>query len=164
MSRRLTIKRIASSLLFVGALITIIAMMFSTSSNVQAQTSPPTCGANTLHGLYVFDAHGWNVVGGVAQPKAILEGIHFNGDGTLSSPFATVSINGTILHFGTGAGSYTVDADCTGTITFSNGPTYDIFVDHRGGKQLWMIQTGPAVPGIPPTGPVFEGTAVRVSP
>jgi hypothetical protein len=56
-----------------------------------------------------------------------------------------------------------VDADCTGTITFGNGLTFDIFVDHRGGKQLWMIQTGPAVPGLPPTGPVFEGTAVRVS-
>ena len=34
---------------------------------------------------------------GVAQPKAIVEGIDFNGDGTLTSPFSTVSINGVIL-------------------------------------------------------------------
>ena len=165
MNPRLTIKKITSSLLFAGALISMVAMTFGTSDNAQAQTSPPTCGANTLHGLYVFDAHGWNVVGGVAQPKAIVESIHFNGDGTLSSPFASVSINGTILHFGASSpGSYTVHPDCTGTIAFAGGITYDIFVDPRGGRQLWMIQTGPAIPGLPPTGPVFEGTAVRVSP
>jgi hypothetical protein len=163
MSTRLTIKRITSSLLFAGALIVLVAMMWGTSSTVQAQTSPQTCGLQTLHGLYVFATHGWNVANGAAVPKAIVEGIHFNGDGTLVSPFATVSINGNILRFGVGAGSYTVDPDCTGTIAFAGGITYDIFVDHRGGKQLWMIQTGPAIPGLPPTGPVFEGTAVRVS-
>jgi hypothetical protein len=161
MNTKLTVKTIGSCLLFTSALITMIAMTFGTSGTAQAQT----CGVQTLHGLYLFATHGWNIVNGVAQPKAIVEGIDFNGDGTLISPFATVSINGNILHFLSGTpGSYTVNPDCTGTITFSNGPTFDIFVDHRGGKQLWMIQTGPAIPGLPPTGPVFEGTAVRVSP
>jgi hypothetical protein len=94
----------------------------------------------------------------VAQPKAIVEGIHFNGNGTLSSPFATVSINGTIRHSGGGLGVYTVNADCTGTLTFTGGPSFDIFVD-ASGEELWMIQTGPTV--APPA--VFEGTAVRVS-
>jgi hypothetical protein len=155
-------------LLFACAIISLVAMALSTSGIAQAQTPPQTCSVRTLHGLYVFDAHGWNVNNGVAVPKAIVEGIDFNGDGTLTSPFATVSINGVILRFGVGSGSYTVDSDCTGTIAFGGGITYDIFVDHRGGKQLWMIQTGPAIPpampGSPPTGPVFEGTAVRVSP
>jgi hypothetical protein len=107
----------------------------------------------TLHGSYIFATHGWNIVSGVAQPKAIVEGIDFNGDGTLSSPFATVSINGTILHFGAGVGSYTVQPDCRGTLTFSSGISFDIFVQ-LGGKQLWMIQTNPNT--------VFEGTATRV--
>jgi hypothetical protein len=164
MSKRLTIKRVTSSLFFAGALITIIAMMFSTSSNVQAQTSPQTCGLQTLHGLYIFATHGWNVTTGVAVPKAIVEGIQFNGDGTLVSPFATVSINGAIIHSSGGVGTYAVNPDCTGTLTFTPGPSFDIFLDHRGGRQLWMIQTAPATPGFPPTGPVFEGTAVRVSP
>jgi len=164
MTKRLTIKRVTSSLLFTAALITIIAMMFSTSGNVQAQTSPQTCGLQTLHGLYIFATHGWNVTSGAAVPKAIVEGIHFNGDGTLVSPFATVSINGAIIHSNAGVGTYTVNPDCTGTLTFTPGPSFDIFADPRGGKQLWMIQTGPAIPGLPPTGPVFEGTAVRVSP
>jgi len=142
----------------------VVAITVATSDSAQAQTPPQTCSVSTLHGFYIFATDGWNILNGVAQPKAIVEGIDFNGDGTLTSPFATVSINGTILHFGAGSGSYTVAPDCTGTITFNNGPSFNIFVDPRGGKQLWMIQTGPAIPGIPPTGPVFEGTAVRVSP
>jgi len=153
-------KPLTGLLLFACALVSLIAMAFGTSEPAQAQTPPPTCSAQTLHGLYIFATHGFNIVNGVAQPKAIVEGIDFNGDGTLVSPFATVSINGFILHSSGTAGIYTVNADCTGTLAFTPGPTFDIFVDHRGGKQLWMIQTGPAV--VPPA--VFEGTAVRVSP
>jgi hypothetical protein len=159
MKTRLTVKTITSSLLFAGALISIVAMTFGTFGIARAQTAPSTCGVQTLHGSYVFATHGWNIVNGAAVPKAIVEGIHFNGDGTLVSPFATVSINGAIIHSSGGVGTYTVDPDCTGKLAFSPGPSFDIFVDPRGGKQLWMIQTGPAV--VPA---VFEGTAVRVSP
>ena len=54
------------------------------------------CSEATLHGLYVFTASGFNIVGGVAQPKAIVELIRFNGDGSLTVPASTVSINGVI--------------------------------------------------------------------
>ena len=111
----------------------------------------------TLRGAYLFATHGWNIVGGVAVPKAIVEGINFNGDGTLVSPFATVSINGMILHSNGSVGVYAVAADCTGTLAFTNGPSFDIFVDPKG-KQLWMIQTGPV--GVPA---VFEGLVTQVS-
>jgi hypothetical protein len=107
-----------------------------------------------LRGSYLFATHGWNIVGGVAQPKAIVEGIDFNGDGTLVSPFATVSINGTIIRSSGGMGTYTVNADCTGTLTFTGGPSFDIFVE-TSGRQRWTIQTGPGAPA-------FEGTATRV--
>src|SRR5260221_12608983 len=61
------------------------------------------CNNATLSGLYAFHASGFNIVGGAAQPKAIVELIQFNGDGTLtggppkSSLSATVSINGNIF-------------------------------------------------------------------
>jgi hypothetical protein len=159
MSTRL-MKSIMDSSLFGCALVSLVAvaMTFGTFGTARAQDEGNTCGVRTLRGLYLFATHGYDIVGGMAQPKAIVEGIHFNGDGTLSSPFATVSINGTILHSGGGLGVYTVNADCTGTLTFTLGPSFDIFVDSSGEK-LWMIQTGPAV--APPA--VFEGTAVRVS-
>jgi hypothetical protein len=44
------------------------------------------CSVATLRGLYVFAASGYNIVGGAAQPKAILESIRFDGNGTLTVP------------------------------------------------------------------------------
>src|SRR5437867_9630767 len=153
-------KPIMASSLFACALVSLVAAAatFSTPGVARAQTRGqtlvPPCGVHTLRGSYLFTAHGYNIVGGVAQPKAIVEGIDFNGDGTLVSPFATVSINGTIIRSSGTPGTYTVNADCTGTVSFTGGASFDIFVD-KGGKDLWMIQTGPG-------SPVFEGAATRV--
>jgi hypothetical protein len=150
------IKTTMCSLLFASSLV-ILAAMAMTSGTARADSDGLTCGVDTLHASYLFATHGWNIIGGVAQPKAIVEGINFNGDGTLVSPFATVSINGTIVRTTGTVGTYTVNPDRTGTITFTAGPSFDIFVGPNA-KQLWMIQTGPgAVPA------VFEGTATRVS-
>jgi hypothetical protein len=156
------IKTIMGSSLFACALVSLVALVmgFGTSATARADRRAQSCSEHTLRGSYLFATHGFNIVGGVAVPKAIVEGIDFNGDGTLSSPFATVSINGNILRFGGGVGSYTVEADCTGTLTFAGVPgfEFDIFVDPSG-EQLWMIQTGPAA--APPS--VFEGLVTRVS-
>jgi len=135
-----------------------VAMAFSMSGTTQANAQ--SCSAHMLRGSYLFATHGWNIVGGVAVPKAIVEGIDFNGDGTLVSPFATVSINGTIIRSSGSVGFYTVEADCTGTLTFTGGPSFDIFVQPGDGNRVWMIQTGPALAPLA----VFEGTATKVSP
>lgn len=116
---------------------------------------PGNCRLHTLRGTYVFAASGYNIVGGIAQPKAIVEAIDFNGDGTLSVPAVTVSINGFINRtIPGGVGEYTVDAGCTGTVTFTGGPSFDMFIE-RTGKEAWMIQTNPNT--------VFQGTVTRVS-
>ena len=117
------------------------------------------CRASKLSGLYVFSATGYNIVSGVAQPKAIVELIRFNGDGTLTVPASTRSINGVIGRSPPGGtGSYTVEADCTGTLTFDGGPAFDIF-PAPSGDDLWMIQThdvfAPAF--------VLQGNVTRVS-
>ena len=85
------------------------------------------CTERTLRGSYVFSASGFNIVGGVQQPKAIVEMIVFNGDGTLDVPAATVSLNGVIIRSLHSVGTYTVEDNCSGTVTF-NGPTYDMFL------------------------------------
>jgi hypothetical protein len=115
------------------------------------------CSVSTVRGHYVFAASGFNVVGGVAQPKAIVELIRFNGDGTLTVPAATVSINGTVTRSpANGPGMYTVAADCTGTLAFGPpGPTFDIFLAPNG-SEVDMIQTGPGAP-------VLQGTVVRLA-
>jgi hypothetical protein len=150
------VKSIVGSFLFACALVSLgAALAQGTSGVARPDSAMRACDAHTLRGSYLFATHGWNIVGGVAQPKAIVEGIDFNGDGTLVSPFATVSINGTIIRSSGSAGTYTVNTDCTGTLSFTGGASFDIFVEPDG-KQLWMIQTGPG-------SPVFEGTVTRVS-
>ena len=113
------------------------------------------CSLRTLKGRYVFSASGFtvNAVSGLVQPKAIVEVIDFNGDGTLAVPDATRSVNGVIARSLPSVGSYTIAADCVGTITF-DGPAFDMFTAPRG-KQLWLIQTNP--------NNVFQGSATRTS-
>src|SRR5438093_12255652 len=148
------LKSITSCFLFACALASLIASMaLGTSATARAAIAPLTCSVHTLHGSYLFATHGWNIVSGVAVPKAIVEGINFNGDGTLVSPFATVSINGVILHSSNSPGTYAVNTDCRGTLSFTGGPSFDIFVDPDG-KQLAMIQNNPNT--------VFEGAATRM--
>jgi len=114
------VKSVTSCSLLACALVSLVAAMaVGTSDTARAALGPQPCGVYMLRGSYLFATHGWNIVGGVAQPKAIVEGIDFNGDGTLVSPFATVSINGTIIHSSGSLGSYVVNADCTGTLTFT---------------------------------------------
>jgi hypothetical protein len=132
---------------FVGAV-----MVLGACGWARADERDNGCSLRTLRGTYVFSASGFNIVAGVAQPKAIVEVIRFNGDGTLSVPAATVSLNGVIIRsLPGGFGTYTLEDDCTGTIAF-NGPTFDAFVS-RDGDTLSMIQTNPNT--------VFQGTATR---
>jgi hypothetical protein len=141
------------------------AMALAVSSIAQAKDDDDgskVCSLSTLHGLYVFTASGFNIVVGVPQPKAIVELINFNGDGTVTSGKTTVSINGTIVHSSDVPGTYTVGPDCTGSLQFLDGranPKFDLFVAFKG-SQIQMIQTGQAAAaGLP----VFQGTAERVS-
>ena len=109
----------------------------------------------TLRGTYVFVGRGFTIVGGVAQPKAIVEVITFNGDGTLSVPSFTRSINGTIARNApgvVGTGNYTLEPGCTGTISFTGGPSFDIFLSSKW-DTIQMIQTN--------QDNVFEGTATK---
>ena len=118
-----------------------------------AEVERRTCTVQALRGSYVLSASGFNIVGGVQQPKAIVEVIVFNGDGTLDVPAATVSLNGVIIRSLHSVGTYTVEDDCSGTVTF-NGPTYDMFLS-KGGDDIAMIQTNPNT--------VFQGLATRTS-
>jgi hypothetical protein len=102
----------------------------------------PTCTLETLKGRYLFATTGSNIVESVPQPIGIVEVIDANGDGTLNVPAVTLSVNGTILRFADVGGSYTVNEDCTGTITFVTEVHLDIFITLNG-KEFHLIQTDP---------------------
>lgn len=125
------------------------------------------CRNEILRGLYVFTANGFTRPPGSTPgtpwvPKAIIELLQFNGDGTLTTPGVTVANpfgdTGGILQPPAGApGVYTVNEDCSGSIQFGDaaGVSFKIQVDPHWGGTLWLIQTNP-------TNNVFLGTATRV--
>jgi hypothetical protein len=136
------------------------AMTLAVGHAARAEEQNHGCSDSTLRGLYVFNASGFNIAAGVALPKAIVEFIRFNGDGTLTVPAATRSVNGVIARSpANGAGTYTVAPDCTGSVTFGPpGPTFDVFVAPRAGR-IRMIQTTDPTQA----GPVLQGIVERIA-
>jgi len=105
------------------------------------------CDVSMLRGLFLFKGTGFNPSAtGNPVPKAIIESIRFNGDGTLVAETVTLVVLGQppVRRGGT-LGTYTLDSNCTGTITFSDGPAFDTFVNSP--WLVSMIQTAP-VPAV----------------
>ena len=128
------------------------AVALFASGAAWANDGPP-CREHKLNGLYVFTASGYTNSG--ATPKAIVELLRFNGDGTLTVTGGTVSMGGNIVTIQPGAstGTYTLDEDCRGTLVFlPSGPSFNIFATPRR-EDLWMIQTNP--------GNIFQGNVTQ---
>ena len=113
-----------------------------------------TCKLRSLRGVYEFSASGFNIMNGVAAPKAIIERLVFDGRGGVLTPAVSLSVNGNIIQPPQGnPGTYTVDKNCTGTLTFADGPMFDLHIAPND-KSVRMLQTNP--------GTVMQGTATRV--
>jgi hypothetical protein len=148
--------------------LTAAAIALSVSASVLAddnEGSGRECSEATLQGLYVFSASGFSIVAGVAQPRALVEFIRFNGDGILSNPAVTLSINGVITRGGGPgpSGTYSIASNCTGSLAFGPpGPTFDLYLAPSG-SEVHMIFTGGPVPGLGVVPGVLQGVAERVS-
>ena len=157
MKTKLT-KIIISSLAFTCALVCLVAVIApGISAPARAAADAQVCSVGMLKGLYLTTFDGYaNLGGNRLVPKAIMEGKRFNGDGTLIDTFGTVNIGGTIIIDATGAvGTYTVAADCTGTLSYTGGASFNIYVG-PGAKQVWTTQIAGDVTGL------GVGTATRL--
>ena len=152
------VKRIMTSLLFACALVSLVtAMAPGTSATAQSALDARVCSVGMLRGLYLWTFDGYTDLGGGLLPKAVMQGLRFNGDGTTFNTFGTVNIGGTIIIDATGGvGTYTVAADCTGTLSITDGPSFNIYVG-PGAQQVWTTQIAGGVTGL------GVGTATRVS-
>src|SRR5438046_4101050 len=153
-------KIILSSLAFACALVCLaVTMAPGTSATARAAADGGrVCSVHMLRGLYLWTFDGYQNFGGNFVPKAVMQGLRFNGDGTTFNPFGTVNIGGTVIIDATGGvGTYTVAADCTGTLSITNGPTFNIYVG-PGAQKVWTLETSPSPAGVG----VSVGTAVRV--
>jgi hypothetical protein len=137
------VKSITSYSLFACALVSLVAAMaLGTSATAGAAAGAQVCSVGMLRGLYLWTFDGYQNVGGNLLPKAVMQGTRFNGDGTTINQFGTVNIGGFIIIDATGGvGTYTVAADCTGTLSITDGPSFNIYVG-PGAQTLWTTQIG----------------------
>ena len=147
---------------------TVVILLLVLTLGSPAFAQDHHCSPSALHGLYVFSATGFVTPPGVAAvPKAIVELIRFNGDGTLTTPTVTLAVDSqpAISHSPASPGTYTVtdlippDAACLGTLTFSDGIAFNLVIPRNGAERIWLIQTN-FNPGN--VGNVFQGTAVKI--
>ena len=119
-------------------------------SALAAEDDAATCSEATLRGTYLFSLVGFTVGQG---PFAIGGQDVYDGHGNARAVF-TSSTNGRITSFIRTTGKYTVNPDCTGSVSFSDGTTDDLFVAPDG-SQLVFVQTNP--------GSVRAGSEQRVT-
>ena len=152
------IKTTMSFLVFACALVSLVtAMAPGTSATAGPARDAQVFTVGTLKGTYVWTWDGYANFGGNLVPKAVMQGLRFNGDGTTFNPFGTVNIGGTIIIDATGGvGTYTVAPDCTGTLSITDVISFNIYVG-PGAQQVWTTQ----VAGGSSVGTAV-GTAIRV--
>jgi hypothetical protein len=116
------------------------------------------CTLATLRGLYMFAQSGYVTISGSLVPQGVTGKAVFYGNGKFDS-LATLSIGGTIIPDDAAPGTYTLNSDCTGTVTvLMTAPTPDVHLDifvAPDGDKFFGIQTDP--------GNVLSGTEQRVA-
>jgi hypothetical protein len=129
-----------------AAVATIVGLSLSGPLAASNDDAPRTCSLATLKGRYLFADAGtlYPPAFGVARPTpAANAGFHlFNGDGT-GTDTVTFRVGGAIvLENVVAPTSYTVNADCTGTLSVFGGPSFGMFVSPDG-EAVVSIATDP---------------------
>jgi hypothetical protein len=99
------------------------------------------CSKATLDGMYLFAADGVEIKGDDQLPFSYAGYEVFDGNGKVKQVFSA-NLNGKIIRNETISGTYTVEADCTGTATYADGTRFDQFIAPDGSK-LTFVQTHP---------------------
>ena len=157
--RRTNMKRVSLWRIGIGLVITV-GLLTVEPGYAEKKEHEPTCTLATLQGRYLSTFSGFLVPptpGVTAQtPLAGAQVDIFNGDGT-GTHQATVSVNGAIAQFRDALVSYTVNADCSGTITLKlpfGDVNSDMYIAPNGAEFV-VVETD--------TGSIVANPARRVS-
>lgn len=101
---------------------------------------PASCAPDTLSGTYLFAFSGIDIAGGGA-PFAVAGYEVYDGAGRMRS-VVTSNAAGKLARNVHQPGSYTVAADCTGTVTYADGTIYDLFIAPDGSNFVF-VETNP---------------------
>ena len=143
---RASFSRRAVLVTLAAALTATVSLSLSGTVAASNDDGPRGCTLATLRGRYLFADAGtlYPPAFGVTQPTPAADaGFHlFNGDGT-GTDTLTLRVGGAIvLENVVVPTSYTVNADCTGTLSVLGGPSFGMFVSPDG-EAVASIATDP---------------------
>ena len=132
---------LALSLLIVvgAAALTSVGAGYATDEDA----SRAKCSEATLEGTYLFAQNGVEIKGKDQRPFALAGYDVFDGDGGVKG-VASGNFNGEVFRNDRFTGTYTVKANCTGTVTFRDGAAAqgDMFIAPDGSK-FAFVRTNP---------------------
>jgi hypothetical protein len=135
---------VALILLVVGAAaLTTVGAGYAKDENA----SRAKCSKATLKGTYLFAQNGVEIKGDEQRPFALAGYDVFDGNGEVKG-VDSGNFNGEVFRNERFTGTYTVKANCTGTVTFRDGAAIhgDIFIAPDGSK-FAFVRTDPEFVG-----------------
>ena len=108
----------------------------------EENASGAKCSEATLDGTYLFAADGVGIKGNEQRPFAIAGYEVYDGNGKVKA-VVSLNINGKqVIRKETVSGTYSVEADCTGTATYADGTRDDQFIAPDG-SEFTFVQIHP---------------------
>lgn len=142
-------KRIFGALLTGAILAALVILVPISRHSVPAVYASSGCSAATLTGNYGFSNPGFTTprspVTGNEDPFAAVGVLAFDGAGGVSLSY-TLAFLGTISPGLTASGTYTVNSDCTGSISFPTVVNFNTVII-GGGAEIFGIETTPSFTG-----------------
>src|SRR5215212_5916280 len=153
--------RYLAALLMVLGLVGVVGVMAGGSGFADEENDARAkCSKATLDGTYLFANDGVDITGKKQVRFAAAGYDVFDDNGKIDS-VASVNSNGHVVRKVHASGTYTVKADCTGTVTFAgpDAPRLDLFVA-PGGTKFTQVGTSPSE--VVASGFELRATAKRV--
>jgi hypothetical protein len=152
MSDRGGIYRVVRPSTLLATALVILGAFLTKRPGIQAhdsvQNAPAACTLATITGEYGAVSSGTYLTVG---PESAVGVVTFNGTGSLEYNF-TVNVNGTVST-ASFSGTYTLNPNCSGTLTYSDGETFAAVVVNKG-MEIDLISTN--------AGSVQTGTAKKL--
>jgi hypothetical protein len=137
-------KRYLAALLVVLGVVGLLGVLavgrgFANDENA----SRAKCSEATLKGTYLFAQNGVEIKGNDQRPFALAGYDVFDGNGEVRG-VSSGNFNGEVFRKDSFTGTYTVKANCTGTVTFRDGAAAqgDMFIAPDGSK-FAFVRTNP---------------------
>jgi hypothetical protein len=154
-------KRYVAALLVVLGLVGIVGVLaVGTGFADEENAAGAKCSKATLHGTYLFAQDGVGIGGNDHAPFAIAGMEKYDGNGKVKAVISA-NFNGDVVRHQSIPGTYTVKADCTGTVTYGPTEALDVFIAPNG-SMFTFVQIKPS--DAVTSGFELQGTAKRVGP